>query len=113
MIDFWKLRTELRMLGPAHLLKMASIQKDHHCVLNPGGPCQFYFKYQGFGFCVSELSGRGCQAEKAQEGGEDTEIFITRTDAKNENGKVLDIGEPAPFRNRIPQSQSTRKGKQW
>ena len=70
MIDFWKLRTELRMLGPAHLLKMASIQKDHHCVLNPGGPCQFYFKYKGLGFCVSELTGKGCRAEKAgHEGG--------------------------------------------
>ena len=65
MIDFGKLRTELRMLGPADLLKMAFNQKDHHCVLNPNGPCEFYFKYKGLGFCVSELSGQGCQAEKS------------------------------------------------
>jgi hypothetical protein len=101
MKGFWKLRTELRMLGPADLLKMASKQKDHHCVLNPGGPCQFYFKYKGFGFCVSELSGQGCQAEKASHGGEDAETFIARAEAKNGNRKVLDVEEPDPFRNRI------------
>jgi hypothetical protein len=64
MIDFLELRAELRRLGPADLLQMAFDQKEHHCVLNPNGSCQFYFKYKGFGFCVSELSGRGCQAEK-------------------------------------------------
>jgi hypothetical protein len=37
MIDFWKLRTELRMLGPANLLKVASKQKEHNCILNPSG----------------------------------------------------------------------------
>ena len=68
MKDFWKLRNELRMLGVADLLKMASNQKEHNCVLNPNGPCEFYFKYKGFGFCVSELSSQGCQAEKAQRG---------------------------------------------
>jgi hypothetical protein len=72
MIDFWKLRTELRMLGPADLLKMAAQQEEHNCVLNPSGPCQFYFKYKGFGFCVSELSGQGCREEKARQGGEKT-----------------------------------------
>jgi hypothetical protein len=77
MIDFGKLRAELRMLGPPDLLKMASEQKEHHCVLNPNGPCQFYFKYKGFGFCVSELSGQGCQAEKARQGGEDVEKAIS------------------------------------
>ena len=70
MIDIWKLRTELRMVGPGNLLKMASKHKEHNCVLNPNGSCQFYLKHKGFGFCVSELSGQGCQAEKAQRGGE-------------------------------------------
>jgi hypothetical protein len=70
MTDFWKSRIELRRLGPADLLKMASKQKNHNCVLNPSGPCQFYFKYKGFGFCVSELTGQGCRAKKAgHEGG--------------------------------------------
>jgi hypothetical protein len=82
MINFLGLRNELRMLGAADLLKMALNQKEHHCVLNPTGPCQFYFKYKGFGFCVSELSGQGCQAEKARQGGEDVETFITHAEAK-------------------------------
>jgi hypothetical protein len=71
MIEFLESRAELRRLGAADLLKMASNQKEHNCVLNPNGPCQFYFKYKGFGFCVSELSGQGCQAEKARQGGEE------------------------------------------
>jgi hypothetical protein len=66
MIDLWKLRTGLRTLGPADLLKMASNQRDHNCVLNPNKSCEFYFKYKGFGFCVSELSGQGCQAERSE-----------------------------------------------
>jgi hypothetical protein len=77
MIDFWKLRTELRMLGPGDLLKMALNQKEHNCVLNPNRACQFFFKYKGFGFCVSELSGQGCQAEKARQGGDDAEKAIS------------------------------------
>jgi hypothetical protein len=76
MKDFWKLRNELRMLEPADLLKMASNQKEHNCVLNPNGSCEFYFKYKGFGFCVSELSGQGCQAEKARQEGEHAEKAI-------------------------------------
>ncbi|MGA2958970.1 MAG: hypothetical protein ABSF48_25040, partial [Thermodesulfobacteriota bacterium] len=40
-------------------------QKELNCVLDPRGSCPCYFKYKGFGFCVSELSDQGCQAEKA------------------------------------------------
>jgi hypothetical protein len=101
MIEFLESRAELRRMGPADLLKMASEQKEHHCVLNPNGSCEFYFKYKGFGFCVSELSGQGCQAEKARQGGENAETFITRAEVKNGNRKVLGLGEPDPFRNRI------------
>ena len=53
------------MLGSADLLQMAFNQKEHNCVLNPNGSCEFYINYKGFGFCVSELSGQGCQAEKS------------------------------------------------
>jgi hypothetical protein len=101
MIDFWELRAELRRLGLADLLQMAFDQKEHHCVLNPIGPCEFYFKYKGFGFCVSELSGQGCQAEKARQEGVDAETFITRAEAKNGKEKVLGVGEPDRFRNRL------------
>jgi hypothetical protein len=76
MIDFRTLKTELRKLRNADLLEIALNQKEYNCVLNPDGPCQFYFKYKGFGFCVSELSGQGCQAEKARQGGEDIKLDI-------------------------------------
>jgi hypothetical protein len=49
MINFLGLRNELRMLGAADLLKMASEQKEHHCVLNLNGSCPYYFKYKGNG----------------------------------------------------------------
>ncbi len=65
MLNVLELRTELRRLGPANLLRMASNEKEHNCGLNPNGSCEFYFKYKGFGFCISELSGRGCEAEKS------------------------------------------------
>ena len=91
MIEFLESRTELRRLGPADLLKMASNQREHHCVLNPNGSCEFYFKYKGFGFCVSELLGQGCQAEKARQGGEDAETFVTYVEAKNGNEKALGV----------------------
>jgi hypothetical protein len=68
---------------------MALNQEEHHCVLNPKGSCPYYFKYKGFGFCVSELSGQGCQAEKAKRGGEEAETFITRAEVKNGNRKGL------------------------
>jgi hypothetical protein len=55
--------TELKMLRPADLLKATLDQKEHYCVLDPNGSCHSCFKYKGFGFCVSELSGQGCQAE--------------------------------------------------
>ena len=77
MVNVLELKAELRRLGRADLLKMAFNQKEHNCVLNPNGSCPCYFKYKGFGFCVSELSGQGCQAEKARQGGEDAEKAIS------------------------------------
>jgi hypothetical protein len=65
MIAFPESRAELKRLRPSDLLQMASDQKEQKCVLNANGECEFYFKYKGFGFCVSELSGQGCQAEKS------------------------------------------------
>ena len=38
------------------------------------------FETQRFGFCVSELLGLGCHAEKARQGGEDAETLITRAE---------------------------------
>jgi hypothetical protein len=107
MVKVLELKAELRRVEPADLLMMAFNQKEHNCVLNPNGSCPCYFKYKGFGFCVSELSGQGCQAEKAGLSvdlstpyhGET--ITISRAEVKNGNGKVLGVEKPDPFRNRI------------
>jgi len=55
-------RAELRRLGAGRLLKMAINQKESRCILI--GLCPFYFKYQGNGFCVSELLREGYQVER-------------------------------------------------
>jgi len=55
-------RAELRRLGRVTLLKMAFSQREKHCVLR--GLCPFYIDYKGYGFCVSEILGEGCQEEK-------------------------------------------------
>ena len=57
-----KFRKELKNLGKGTLLKMAFSQKEKHCVLS--GLCPFYLDYKGYGFCVSEIAGEGCQDEK-------------------------------------------------
>ena len=80
-----KLKAELRKLGPAGLLMMASNQNEHNCALNPNGSCRFYFKYKGFGFCVSELLGKGCHAEMARQGGENAKALITRAEDRKED----------------------------
>ena len=63
--DISKFRTELKQLKRVSLLTLAFSQKERNCVLN--GPCPFYLNYRGYGFCVSELLGEGCQAEKLRE----------------------------------------------
>jgi hypothetical protein len=93
MIDFLELRTELRMLGYADLLKMAFDQKEHNCVLNPNGPCKFNFQYKGFGFCVLELSGQGCQAEKVRQEGEESETLTSLKKQYSQFIFRLPIGE--------------------
>jgi hypothetical protein len=62
MEDILKFKAELRKLGRVTLLKMAFGQREKHCVLR--GLCPFYVDYKGYGFCVSEILGEGCQEEK-------------------------------------------------
>jgi hypothetical protein len=52
------------------------------------------------------------QKKHGKEGG-GCRDFITRDEAKKGNGRVLGVGEPDPFRNRISQLQSLREGNQW
>ena len=64
-------RSELKKLGAVTLLKMAFSQKEKRCVLS--GLCPFYLNYKGYGFCVSEILGEGCQDEKLRESCPDKE----------------------------------------
>ena len=65
MEDISKFRSELKQLKRVSLLKLAFSQKEGDCALS--GPCPFYLTYRGYGFCVSELLGESCQAEKLRE----------------------------------------------
>ncbi len=65
MEDILKFKSELKQLKRRSLLNLAFNQKEGHCVLS--GPCPFYLSYRGYGFCVSELLGESCQAEKLRE----------------------------------------------
>jgi len=65
MEEILKFRGELKQLKTVSLLTLAFGQKERNCVLS--GPCPFYLSYRGYGFCVSELLGESCQAEKLRE----------------------------------------------
>ncbi len=65
MEDILKFRSELKQLKRVSLLRLAFNQKEGDCALT--GPCPFYLTYRGYGFCVSELLGESCQAEKLGE----------------------------------------------
>jgi hypothetical protein len=65
MEDISKFRSELKQLKRVSLLKLAFSQKEGDCALS--GPCPFYLIYRGYGFCVSELLGESCQAEKLRD----------------------------------------------
>jgi hypothetical protein len=64
-MKFYEARNELRRMGKAGLLELASNQGISRCVIG-GGACEFYFRHEGFGFCVSEILGQGCQAERSK-----------------------------------------------
>ena len=64
-MDFHLIRRELRRLGVKNLYEMVMNQKESKCILN--GLCSFYFKYRGYGFCLSEVLGKGCELQKPEE----------------------------------------------
>ncbi len=65
MEDILKFKSELKQLKRRSLLNLTFNQKEGDYVLS--GPCPFYLSYRGYGFCVSELLGESCQAEKLKE----------------------------------------------
>ena len=60
-MDIQRFRKELRHLTAKELLEMALKQKEKDCVL--GGLCQYKIVYEGAGFCILELLGKGCEME--------------------------------------------------
>jgi hypothetical protein len=49
-------------MDKAHLYELASNQGIPIFVVG-GVECNLYFRYEDFGFCVSEILGQGCQVQ--------------------------------------------------
>ena len=64
-MEFHEARNKLRRMGKADLIEMASNRGITRCVIGSRA-CGLYFRYEGFGFCVSEILGQGCQAERSK-----------------------------------------------
>ena len=64
-MEFHEARNKLRRMDKAHLYQLASNQGISRCVIG-GEECGLYFRYEGFGFCVSELLGQGCQVQRTK-----------------------------------------------
>jgi hypothetical protein len=58
----FQLKAELRKVTKGDLLRMVLNQTEKNCLL--GGVCPFLLEYQHILFCVSEILGQGCQAER-------------------------------------------------
>jgi len=56
------IRAELRKMERADLFKLAREQKARWCDVG-AGDCPFFILYKSFGFCLSELLGKGCSPE--------------------------------------------------
>jgi hypothetical protein len=63
-MNFHSIRVELRSLGVRNLFEIVMNQKESKCILN--GLCPFYFKHRGYGFCLSEVLGKGCELQKLE-----------------------------------------------
>ncbi len=62
-MDALKIRVELRKMGRRELIKLVTGQKISNCLIG-GTPCRFHLRHKEFNFCVSEIMGESCQAEK-------------------------------------------------
>jgi hypothetical protein len=64
-MKFYEARNKLRRVAKTDLFELASKQGISRCVIG-GRACGLYFRYEGFGFCVSEILGQGCQVERSK-----------------------------------------------
>jgi hypothetical protein len=65
-MEFYEARNILRTMRKAYLLELASKQEIRRCVVG-GKECSLHLTYEGFGFCVSEILGQGCQVQRAKD----------------------------------------------
>jgi hypothetical protein len=65
-MDILKTRYELRRLRKGNLFHLALNCKISYCSLGRR-QCGLLFPYQGSNFCISEISGKGCQVESLQQ----------------------------------------------
>ncbi len=64
-MELHEARKNLRRMTKEDLLELASKQEITKCVVG-GEECNLYFRYEGFGFCVSEILGQGCQVQRSK-----------------------------------------------
>ena len=64
-LNIYSVKIELRRFGLRNLFEMIMNEKESRCVLH--GLCSFYFKYRGYGFCLSEVLSKGCELQKIEE----------------------------------------------
>lgn len=65
-MNFYEARNELRKMKLKDLFQLASMQKMTLCLVGAKA-CSFYFRYKNFYFCLSEILGKSCLYEKAEE----------------------------------------------
>jgi hypothetical protein len=64
-MEFYEARNKLRRMSKEKLFELASKQGISRCVIG-GKECRLYFRYEGLGFCVSEILGQGCQVQRTK-----------------------------------------------
>ncbi len=93
-MDFHSIKGELRSLEIRILFEMVMNQREFKCLIM-NGLCPFYFKHKGYGFCLSEVLGRGCelqQLEKLQREicqSYETDNFPLSLSISNDNPKAI------------------------
>jgi len=65
-VEFYEAKNKLRTMQKEYLLELASKQEIRRCVVGDE-ECRLHFTYEGFGFCVSEILGHGCQIQRAKD----------------------------------------------
>jgi len=63
-MDFSQARSELRKIDKRHIFSLASTQRTSECSIG-GQPCDLFFHYKGFHFCLLSIMGQGRQMEKS------------------------------------------------